>query len=269
MPVLTSVQLFTVREALEADLDGTLADLASRGFTAAEPYDFVRRAEPLAASLAAHGISAPTGHAFLASESFVNPDGSGSTVPVPDARGGLRRSQGARHGNRHRPVHRARAVDHSRADRGDRPPPQRRRRDRRRARHPGRVSQSRARARGRSSTASPASRSSPNCSIRASCSRSISTGWRGPASTRRRCCARSATASSPSTSRTAPSIPKPSRRTRRPTRSPPAQGSFRWRRRSAAASALEFAIVEFDHFDGDLFDAIEQSRVFLDEKVAR
>ena len=37
----------------------------------------------------------------------------------------------------------------------------------------------------------------------------------------------------------------------------------------AAASALEFAIVEFDHFDGDLFDALEQSRVFLDEKVAR
>ena len=36
-----------------------------------------------------------------------------------------------------------------------------------------------------------------------------------------------------------------------------------------AASALEFAIVEFDHFDGDLFDAIEQSRVFLDEQVAR
>src|SRR5690349_1390820 len=83
MPVLTSIQLFTVRQALEADLDGTLADLAARGFTAAEPYDFVRRAEPLAASLAAHGIAAPTGHAFLASESFVNPDGSGSTVPVP------------------------------------------------------------------------------------------------------------------------------------------------------------------------------------------
>jgi len=83
MPVLTSIQLFTVREALEADLDGTLADLAARGFTAAEPYDFVRRAEPLAASLAAHGITAPTGHAFLASESFVNPDGSGSAVPVP------------------------------------------------------------------------------------------------------------------------------------------------------------------------------------------
>ena len=83
MPVLTSIQLFTVREALERDLDGTLAEVAARGFTAAEPYDFVRRAEPLAAALSAHGITAPSGHAFLASESFVNPDGSGTTLPVP------------------------------------------------------------------------------------------------------------------------------------------------------------------------------------------
>ena len=83
MPVQTSVQLFTVNAALEADLDGTLAAIAARGFTAVEPYDFVRRAEPLAASLTAHGLAAPTGHAFLASESFVLPDGSGTTVPVP------------------------------------------------------------------------------------------------------------------------------------------------------------------------------------------
>ncbi|QIG39552.1 sugar phosphate isomerase/epimerase [Microbacterium sp. 4R-513] len=83
MPVLTSIQLFTLREALESDLDGTLAEVAARGFTAAEPYDFVRRAEPLAAALTAHGIAAPSGHAFLASESFVNPDGSGTSLPVP------------------------------------------------------------------------------------------------------------------------------------------------------------------------------------------
>lgn len=83
MPVQTSIQLFTVNSALEADLEGTLAEVAARGFTAVEPYDFVRRAEPLAAALAAHGLAAPTGHAFLASTSFVNPDGSGTTVPVP------------------------------------------------------------------------------------------------------------------------------------------------------------------------------------------
>ncbi|MDY0910220.1 sugar phosphate isomerase/epimerase [Microbacterium sp. CFBP9034] len=83
MPALTSVQLFTVKDALESDLDGTLAEVARRGFTAVEPYDFVRRAAPLAASLTTHGLTAPTGHAFLASESFVNPDGSGTTLPVP------------------------------------------------------------------------------------------------------------------------------------------------------------------------------------------
>ncbi|KRA25561.1 xylose isomerase [Microbacterium sp. Root61] len=83
MPTLTSVQLFTVNAALEADLDGTLAALAGRGFTAVEPYDFVRRAELLAAALSAHGLQSPTGHAFLASDSFVNPDGSGTTVAVP------------------------------------------------------------------------------------------------------------------------------------------------------------------------------------------
>lgn len=83
MPALTSVQLFTVKDALEADLDGTLAEVARRGFTAVEPYDFVRRAAPLAAALTAQGLAAPTGHAFLASESFVNPDGSGTKLPVP------------------------------------------------------------------------------------------------------------------------------------------------------------------------------------------
>ena len=83
MTALTSVQLFTVKDALEADLDGTLAEVARRGFTAVEPYDFVRRAPELAASLTAQGLAAPTGHAFLASTSFVNPDGSGTTLPVP------------------------------------------------------------------------------------------------------------------------------------------------------------------------------------------
>ena len=83
MPALTSVQLFTVREALEADLDGTLAELARRGFTAVEPYDFVRRADALAAALTTAGLQAPSGHAFLASEYFVNPDGSDTTNSVP------------------------------------------------------------------------------------------------------------------------------------------------------------------------------------------
>lgn len=83
MTIQTSIQLFTIREQLEADMEGSLAEIARRGFVAVEPYDFVRRAEPLAAALEAAGLVAPSGHAFLASQSFVNPDGSGTTVPVP------------------------------------------------------------------------------------------------------------------------------------------------------------------------------------------
>jgi sugar phosphate isomerase/epimerase len=83
MTAQTSLQLFTIREALESDLEGTLAEVARRGFVATEPYDFVRRADALAAALSAAGLTAPSGHAFLASPSFVNPDGSGTTKPVP------------------------------------------------------------------------------------------------------------------------------------------------------------------------------------------
>jgi sugar phosphate isomerase/epimerase len=68
---------------VDADLDGALARVAACGFAAVEPYDFVGRAEALAAALASHGLTAPSGHAFLASTSFVNPDGSGTTIAVP------------------------------------------------------------------------------------------------------------------------------------------------------------------------------------------
>ncbi|WP_067201558.1 sugar phosphate isomerase/epimerase family protein [Microbacterium sp. XT11] len=83
MTIQTSLQLFTIKEQLDADLDGALAQVAARGFRAVEPYDFVHRAEALAAALTACGLTAPSGHAFLASDSFVNPDGSGTTLPVP------------------------------------------------------------------------------------------------------------------------------------------------------------------------------------------
>ncbi|MDA8439456.1 MAG: sugar phosphate isomerase/epimerase [Propionibacterium sp.] len=83
MSALTSIQLFTLREAMEADLDATLAEVARRGFTAVEAYNFVATAPELAASLKKNGLVAPTGHAFLATTYFVNPDGSDSTTPVP------------------------------------------------------------------------------------------------------------------------------------------------------------------------------------------
>ena len=62
-----SVQLYSVRDALAADLPGTLARLATIGYTQVEPYDFVARADEFAAGFAEHGLTAPTAHAPLLS----------------------------------------------------------------------------------------------------------------------------------------------------------------------------------------------------------
>jgi sugar phosphate isomerase/epimerase len=61
-----SVQLFSVREELEADLDGTLARLRDLGFARVEPFAFAQHVDALAAALDRAGLSAPSGHeAFL------------------------------------------------------------------------------------------------------------------------------------------------------------------------------------------------------------
>ncbi|MEV5953892.1 sugar phosphate isomerase/epimerase [Streptomyces sp. NPDC051987] len=73
-----SVQLYSVRQALEADEDATLGRLAALGLTNVEAFGFVHRAAELADALARHGLSAPTGHA-----SFLSPDG-GSSAPDLD-----------------------------------------------------------------------------------------------------------------------------------------------------------------------------------------
>ena len=59
-----SVQLYTVREAMQDDLDGTLARIAAIGFDQVEPYNFP--AFPgLAAALQAASLTAPTTHAHF------------------------------------------------------------------------------------------------------------------------------------------------------------------------------------------------------------
>ncbi|MGI5423852.1 sugar phosphate isomerase/epimerase family protein [Streptomyces sp. CA-179760] len=63
-----SVQLYTVRDAAQADLADTIRRLAEIGFTHVEPYNFAAQAEELAAALAAAGVTAPTGHAPLLSD---------------------------------------------------------------------------------------------------------------------------------------------------------------------------------------------------------
>lgn len=78
-----SLQLWTVRDQLTADLDGTLAWLAAIGFTRVEAFGFVTRADELGAAFARHGISSPTGHASLASGTE-NPFDSSIAVPTSD-----------------------------------------------------------------------------------------------------------------------------------------------------------------------------------------
>ncbi|MFC4222705.1 sugar phosphate isomerase/epimerase family protein [Lysinibacter cavernae] len=65
---VTSLQLYTLREALEHDLAATIARVAEIGFTAVEPYRFVDRADEFAAALTQHSLNAPSGHAPLLSE---------------------------------------------------------------------------------------------------------------------------------------------------------------------------------------------------------
>lgn len=60
-----SVQLYTVRDALSADLPGTLQRIADIGYTNVEAFGFVDNADELAAALRDTGLAAPSGHARL------------------------------------------------------------------------------------------------------------------------------------------------------------------------------------------------------------
>ena len=60
-----SIQLYTVRKALEEDLAGTIQRLADIGFTMVEPYRFVAKAEELKRALTENNLTAPSGHAPL------------------------------------------------------------------------------------------------------------------------------------------------------------------------------------------------------------
>jgi len=70
-----SVQLYSIHEALDADLDGSLGRLAETGLTTVEAFDFVRRADALKASFDRYGLSSPTAHAVLIEKEAKTPDG--------------------------------------------------------------------------------------------------------------------------------------------------------------------------------------------------
>jgi sugar phosphate isomerase/epimerase len=57
-----SVQLYTVRDLLDADAAGTIEALAAMGFTAVEPFGLPDLAPAVRDALEANGITAPTAH---------------------------------------------------------------------------------------------------------------------------------------------------------------------------------------------------------------
>lgn len=76
----TSLQLYSINSHLEADLDGTLARLSGIGLRNVEAFAFVDRADELAEAFARHGIAAPTGHAMLVAKEVTR---EGVTTQVP------------------------------------------------------------------------------------------------------------------------------------------------------------------------------------------
>lgn len=63
-----SLQLYTLRNAIQEDLAGTIRKVAEIGFAQVEPYNFVATAKELGAALRENGLTAPTGHAPLLSQ---------------------------------------------------------------------------------------------------------------------------------------------------------------------------------------------------------
>ncbi len=64
LPAL-SVQLYSVRRQLDGDLPGTLARLAGFGLTQVEPFDLVSDPAGLREALQANGLTAPSAHTRL------------------------------------------------------------------------------------------------------------------------------------------------------------------------------------------------------------
>lgn len=80
-----SVQLYSIHQALSEDLDGSLAKLAGIGLRTVEAFDFVHRVEELKESFDRHGLSSPTAHAILIEDAGVEtPDGLLSVPPAEE-----------------------------------------------------------------------------------------------------------------------------------------------------------------------------------------
>jgi sugar phosphate isomerase/epimerase len=61
----TSVQMYSLRDAVAADLEGTVARVREIGYENIEPYAFQENVDAYERALAATGIAAPSGHAAV------------------------------------------------------------------------------------------------------------------------------------------------------------------------------------------------------------
>lgn len=75
-----SVQLYSLATEFSADMHGSLERLAAIGLKNVEAFDFVRRPAEIRSALDATGLASPTGHAPLLSDELWTPDGS---IPTP------------------------------------------------------------------------------------------------------------------------------------------------------------------------------------------
>ena len=76
-----SVQLYSLAEQFSADMGGSLDRLAAIGLKNVEAFDFVGRPKEIRAALDGAGLASPTGHAPLLSDTLWTPDGS---IPTPE-----------------------------------------------------------------------------------------------------------------------------------------------------------------------------------------
>lgn len=75
-----SVQLYSLATEFSADMSGSLDRLAAIGLKNVEAFDFVGRPKEIRAALDGAGLASPTGHAPLLSDELWTPDGS---IPTP------------------------------------------------------------------------------------------------------------------------------------------------------------------------------------------
>jgi sugar phosphate isomerase/epimerase len=79
-----SVQLYTIHKNIAEDLDGSLGRLAEIGFRNVEAFNFPPRVDEYKAAFEKYGLSAPTAHAVLIETDVDTPDKLLS-VPTPEA----------------------------------------------------------------------------------------------------------------------------------------------------------------------------------------